>query len=128
MYNSDATNADEIVIGEKPSGGQLVGINYFASHETPAADGDVITVPENHHDVLIAYVLWQGALARREKSLVDPSENNRVFDRMQKNPFTARLDYFTVLSQAQKALSGEKQEEREAWVAGYLKVVDDDNS
>ena len=121
VANDDANNPDELIIGEKPVDGEFIEVSYLGLHETALGD-TAVTVPVIYHDVLVLYVAWQGALARREQSLAHPPENSRLFDRLQKNPFTARLDYFTVLSQANKAAVNEET------LAGLLKVVEDDYS
>ncbi len=128
IQNGSASTADKLIIGQIPTEAEdNIVVLYYGLHDTELIDTTVVTVPEYHHDALVLYALWQASVSRREKSLVDVPDNKVLFDRLQRNPFSLRLDYFTVLSQGQKAATGKDVAARDDWVPGWLKTVGDDS-
>lgn len=48
----------DITIGQSPEAGETITIRYQADHDFALTPSSTVTVPQRHHDALVAHVIW----------------------------------------------------------------------
>lgn len=84
-------------------------IEYEGRHDTNLSDSSVISVPEQYHDILELYILWQAGIARRDAAAVELENEDielKEYDHLKRTAGTARISYFVAISQALKFTAG----------------------
>lgn len=79
VRNEDDNNVNQLWISEDPSAGETITVIHTADHDCNLAAGGTVTVPEYHHDLLIAHVVWS---AYRERLSAEVGSSYPNLDHM----------------------------------------------
>lgn len=103
----DDTNVSEIWISEAPAASQSIVIEYEAWHDFVLATSGTVTVPAEHHHILIAYGLWQASLMLQMNEQQAPTSNSSLLmSQLGQNANVLRRQYLEALARAGKADAG----------------------
>lgn len=78
LTNHDTDNADEIWLSELPAGAGTITYRYLGDHDHDLASSGTVTVPDRHHHILIAYVLWQATIEQQSAEEPNPTSNSSL--------------------------------------------------
>lgn len=96
----DDTNRAQMIVSQKPQTGQTIDVWYQAGHQFDLESGDAISVPAEHHHLLIMYVVW---LAWRERLAAEekgPDSITSLLSQYASNTARAWRDYTEALNRA----------------------------
>lgn len=71
-----------LALGETPTTGQGIWLEYTRPHRIPTSDATVLSVPDAHLEVLRTYILWRAALALEVDESVSVTRNEAVIQRL----------------------------------------------
>jgi hypothetical protein len=71
-----------LVLGEEPAEGEAINVIYARPRARPASDISVITVPDQHLEVLRLYVYWRAALALEVDESISIMRKEAIISRL----------------------------------------------
>lgn len=74
----DLTSAPQIWLSFVPEAGAVLRVRYQAAHEYGLAADEYVTVPSEHHHVLVGYVLYAAARQLQQAEQADPTNNSSL--------------------------------------------------
>jgi hypothetical protein len=93
VFDVRGSPPSDLVLGEKPSTGEQARVVYTCGHTKPAADDDVITVPDNRLEAIIEFVRWQAVREAEMNETMDPDTKNLVLSEIGLNSGRAERIY-----------------------------------
>lgn len=102
VHRSDASNADELWISQKPSAGQTITIEYLGDHDLVDDDSDTISIIDLHLEVLILHARWSALQALASGEAANPDPNNVMLDRYEANVSRAERSFYRKVEELRK--------------------------
>lgn len=107
IYRHDAGNPSEIWISVAPADGEVIGIEYEGVHDAALTNSGEVTVPSEHHHILIAYAVWQASRALQMAEQQNPTSNSSLLmSQLSTNTNYLRREYLDLLAKAVNATEG----------------------
>lgn len=111
IRHNDVGTVDEIIISTSPTTGQSIKVYHTADHDSALASGGTVTVPLDHHNTLILYVIWQAFTNRHmEEAAAPTTASSLLTEQLANSAQKARDDYLAALAATTRAPSA-----RRAW-------------
>ena len=76
LLSHDLTRPPELLLGFDPDAGETLVARYLHPHESDLAADTYLTVPADHHHVLIQYVLFAAARQLQAREQTAPTNNS----------------------------------------------------
>ncbi len=102
VHRSDAGNADEIWISQKPAAGQTITIEYLGDHDLVDDDTDAISIVDLHLEVIVLHARWSALQALASGEAANPDPNNVMLDRYEANVSRAERSYYRKIDELRK--------------------------
>lgn len=102
LHRSDAGNADEIWISQKPAAGQTITVEYLGDHDLVDDDTDTITIGDLHLEVIVLHARWSSLQALASGEAANPDPNNVMLDRFEANVSRAERSYYRKIEELRK--------------------------
>lgn len=100
-------DADELWISRSPSAGESIGVLYQGVHDDGLASGGTVTVPGEHHPILLAHVYWKACLALLSAEQQSPTgSSSLLMGQLSSNADRAKRAYFQAIAQGLAAQEG----------------------
>jgi len=107
VRRGDDQNAAELWISKKPAAGETITVEYLAAHDHGLTVSEYVTVPDEHHHVLVAYAVWQSALNLQMAEQQSPTSNSSLLmSQHAQNANVLRRQYVELLARIAQAHSG----------------------
>lgn len=74
----DLTSAPQIWLSFMPEAGAVLRVRYQAAHEYGLTADDYVTVPSEHHHLLVGYVLFAAARQLQQAEQANPTNNSSL--------------------------------------------------
>lgn len=78
IHRHEDQDYSEIWISQSPAAAETITIEYNAHHDFALSVSGYITVPAQHHHILIAYALWQSSLNLQLAEQQSPTSNSSL--------------------------------------------------
>ena len=102
VHRSDAGNADEIWISQKPAAAQTITIEYLGDHDLVDDDTDVISIFDLHLEVIVLHARWSALQALASGEAANPDPNNVLLDRYEANVSRAERSYYRKIEELRR--------------------------
>ena len=73
VYDVLGDPPQELIIGEEPTTGETIAIDYTAIHTAVANDTDTLTIPDYHFEAIKLFTQWQAIKRLKITEAKDPS-------------------------------------------------------
>ena len=95
----DLTSPPALWLSFTPEAGAALAVRYTHPHPKPATAGDYLTVPAEHHHVLVQYVLFAAARQLQAREQASPTNNsNLLMGQLASNTRRLELAYLNALN------------------------------
>jgi hypothetical protein len=91
-----------LVFSQAPTVGEQISIFYVALHDAELDSSDLVTIPDEHHHLLILFVVWKAHSERVLTEAQDPDTTIRMINQMKQAAQMAEQDYRRAIKQAQQ--------------------------
>ncbi len=76
LLSHDLTRPPELLLGFDPDAGETLAVRYLHPHESDLTADTYLTVPADHHHVLVQYVLFAAARQLQAREQAAPTNNS----------------------------------------------------
>jgi hypothetical protein len=90
-----------LMFSRQPVDDEGWAIRYLARHPADGA-GDDVTVPEDHHQILMLFVVWQAVKERAATAIQDPDTTSDSLQKMVNAEMQAHEEYRRAINTAQQ--------------------------
>lgn len=92
-----------LVLGEDPSAGETYALHYYAHHDYPDADEDVLTVPDEDLEILVLHVLWKAYRRLELDEAKNPDGSTVVLSMLSSSTMRVRREYDKAIRKRRRA-------------------------
>lgn len=104
VYDVRGDPPNQLVIGPSPTAGQSIYVTCTVVHEIPAGDAYVLTIPDQHINVIYAYVYWKALTFLEVYASIDPGRKASMIEALGKTSAQAEKYYYWLIERI-RALS-----------------------
>jgi len=103
----DLTQSPSLILSFEPATGQTLTVTYSHPHSHALAAADNVTVPADHHHVLLQYVLFAAVRFQLNQEHANPtSASSLLMSQLQTNMRRLELTYLNALNRALQSMAG----------------------
>ncbi|MCW7072207.1 MAG: hypothetical protein OCU12_07800 [Methanophagales archaeon] len=103
-FERSGSNAGaEVWLGVEPEAGKTIRVRYEALHDADLAAGDtaVLTLPAEHENLVLMFVVWRATLELQNKEQQNPTSNSSLLmSQLASNAHRLQQDYSNALQRA----------------------------
>lgn len=88
-----------LILGEEPTAGQAIYVEFTRPHTKPSADTSVLTVPDHHLEVVRLGVLWRAAAALETDESISIVRKDEIINRLGLSAARLEENYWTRLKE-----------------------------
>ena len=103
----DLTAAPVLLLSFDPTAGETLVVRHTRAHATVAAADDYLTVPADHHHVLLGYVLFAAARQLQTAEQANPTGGSLLMAQLAANARRHELAYLNALNRILTQRQGE---------------------
>lgn len=108
LSRRDLTSAPLLVVGFEPAAGGALVVRYLRPHDSDLAPDSAVTVPGDHHHVLVGYVLFAAARQLQAREQANPtSSSSLLMSQLAANTRRLELAYLNALNRILTQRQGE---------------------
>jgi hypothetical protein len=108
LMNRDLTNPPVLLLSFEPTGDETITVRYVHPHDSDLSAESNLTVPADHHHVLVAYVLFAAARQLQGREQVAPTNNSGLLmSQLASNTRRLELAYLQALNRILTHAQGE---------------------
>lgn len=89
-----------LYISEKPSAGESIYVTYTGPHNTDLDSDDVLSLPDEHEPIIIAFVLWRACQERHNLEAQSPDTTIRMLHQFKLSAQAAETAYRAAIQEA----------------------------
>lgn len=117
LYYDVKSDFSTLYIGESPTLGETISIEYSSIHAIPSTDATTLTIPGNHFELLRLYVIWKAITQLELDENVSVDRRREMMNALGLNAFRAERAYRTRLerivgSTAEGGIAGAWKQDR----------------
>ncbi len=106
-YETRGIPPTSIFIGEEAANGEDAVVRYQSIHTIPSGDASVLTVPDNHHEVLRLFCIWKAAEEIFLAEEIDPDTREFLVSQMGLNVISTERIYRNKLEELRSTSTSE---------------------
>jgi hypothetical protein len=107
VFKDNVADAAEFWMSKKPAASETIRWHYLATHDFTLASGGTVTVPEQHENLLIAFVVWKAHQELLMAEQQSPTSNSSLLmGQLANNADRAKRAYFQAVAQALRGREG----------------------
>lgn len=108
LHRLDLTSYPQLLLSFDPTAGETIAVRYQHPHNHSLAAADHVTVPADHHHVLISYMLYAASRMQQLIEQANPTgSSSLLMAQLMTNTRRAELTYLNALNRILQATAGQ---------------------